>query len=126
MLDGLAEYLNIDETDELYRAAFFVLSVNLVHGNALTMRTQDGQPITFAEWGYLFHPGSSHRPSAICVFHGKICSEGHFERGAAMLIQLHKQATTTPKVRAAIQASDAPASILAERFGSLEGQRTIR
>ena len=32
-----------------------------------------------------------------------------------MLTHLHKQAT--PKVRAAIQASDAPASVLAERFG---------
>jgi hypothetical protein len=53
MLDVLAEYLNIDETDELYRAAFFVLSQNLVHGDALTMRAQDGLPITFAEWGYL-------------------------------------------------------------------------
>ena len=37
-----------------------------------------------------------------------------------MLIHLHKQATTTPKVRAAIQASDAPASVLAERFGTTE------
>jgi len=53
MLDVLAEYLNIDDTDELYRAAFFVLSQNLVHGDALTMRAQDGLPITFAEWGYL-------------------------------------------------------------------------
>ena len=35
-----------------------------------------------------------------------------------MLIHLHKQATTTPKVRAAIQASDEPASALAERFGT--------
>ena len=35
-----------------------------------------------------------------------------------MLIHLHKQATTTPKVRAAVQASDAPASVLAERFGT--------
>ena len=43
-----------------------------------------------------------------------------------MLIQLHKHATTTPKVRAAIQASYEPASVLAERFGSLVGQRTIR
>jgi len=43
-----------------------------------------------------------------------------------MLIYLHKQATTTPKVRAAIQASDEPASVLAERFGSLEDQKTIR
>ena len=37
-----------------------------------------------------------------------------------MLIHLHSQATTTPKVRAAIQASDAPASVLAERFGTTE------
>ncbi len=53
MLDVLAEYLNIDESDDLYRAAFFVLSQNLVHGDALTMRAHDGKPITFAEWGYL-------------------------------------------------------------------------
>ena len=51
MLDVLAEYLNIDDTDDTYRAAFFVLSQNLVHGDALTMRAQDGQPLTFAEWG---------------------------------------------------------------------------
>ena len=37
-----------------------------------------------------------------------------------MLIHLHSQATTTPKVRAAIQASDAPASVLAARFGTTE------
>jgi len=30
-----------------------VLSQNIVHGDALTMRTPSGQPITFAEWGYL-------------------------------------------------------------------------
>jgi hypothetical protein len=29
------------------------LSENLVHGDALTMLMHDGQPITFAEWGYL-------------------------------------------------------------------------
>src|SRR2546426_4847700 len=53
VLEILAEYLNLDKSDELYRAAFYVLSQNLVHGDALTMRTHDGQPITFAEWGYL-------------------------------------------------------------------------
>lgn len=37
-----------------------------------------------------------------------------------MLIHLHKQATTTPKVRAKIQASREPASVLAERFGTME------
>ena len=35
-----------------------------------------------------------------------------------MLIHLHKQATTTPKVRAAIQARTEPASALAARFGT--------
>lgn len=34
-----------------------------------------------------------------------------------MLIHLHSQATTTPKVRAAIQASDEVGTVLAERFG---------
>src|SRR6056297_1443430 len=37
-----------------------------------------------------------------------------------MLISLHKQATTTPKVRAAIQASDEPAWKVAERHGISE------
>lgn len=53
MLEILAEYLNIDESDNLYLAASFVLSQNLVHGDAMTMRTSKGDPITFAEWGYL-------------------------------------------------------------------------
>lgn len=53
MLRILAEYLGLDESDALYRGAFYVLSQNLVHGDALTMRTHAGHPITFAEWGYL-------------------------------------------------------------------------
>ena len=53
LLEIFAEYLGIDEADELYRTARIVLSINLVHGDALTMKTIEGQPITFAEWGYL-------------------------------------------------------------------------
>ena len=53
LLEVFAEYLNLDETDELCLAASYVMSQNLVHGDALTMRTHDGQPMTFAEWGYL-------------------------------------------------------------------------
>lgn len=53
VLEILGEYLNLPESDELYRAASYVLSQNLVHGDALAMRTHDGQPITFAEWGYV-------------------------------------------------------------------------
>ena len=53
VLEVFANYLNLEEADDLYRAATHVLSGNLVHGDALTMRAKDGQPITFAEWGYL-------------------------------------------------------------------------
>jgi len=53
VLEVFADDLHLDEADDLYRAATHVLSVNLVHGDALTMRAIDGQPITFAEWGYL-------------------------------------------------------------------------
>jgi hypothetical protein len=53
MLEVFAEYLAIDESDELYRAASFVLSVNLVHGDAMTMKDSMGQPISVVEWGYL-------------------------------------------------------------------------
>jgi hypothetical protein len=53
LLEIFAEYLGLDKVDDLYRAASFVLSLNLVHGDALTMKAKNGQPITFAEWGYL-------------------------------------------------------------------------
>ncbi len=53
MLEIFADYLTLQESDDLYRAASFVLSQNLVHGDALTMCVSSGEPITFAEWGYL-------------------------------------------------------------------------
>ncbi|MDX0584563.1 N-6 DNA methylase [Sinorhizobium medicae] len=53
MLEVFADYLNLDEEDELYRAASFVLSLNLIHGDAMTMRDMNGAPISVVEWGYL-------------------------------------------------------------------------
>jgi len=53
MLEIVSDYLKLDASDDINRAATYVLSQNLVHGDALTMLTSDGQPITFAEWGYL-------------------------------------------------------------------------
>jgi hypothetical protein len=53
LLAIFAEYLSLSPSDDLYRAAFYVLSQNLVHGDARTMRTHDALPISFAEWGYL-------------------------------------------------------------------------
>lgn len=53
MLEVLADYLRIDEVDDLYGAASHVLSLNLIQGDALSMKGYDGAPITFSEWGYL-------------------------------------------------------------------------
>lgn len=53
VLEVLISYLNLEMEDELYRSAVYVLSQNIVHGDALTMRDIKGSPIRFAEWGYL-------------------------------------------------------------------------
>ena len=53
MLEVFAAYLKLDEADELYRAAAHVLSLNLIHGDAMTMRDHVGDPILVVEWGYL-------------------------------------------------------------------------
>jgi hypothetical protein len=53
MLKIFADYLKIGEADDLYRAASYILSQNLVHGDALAMRTAEGRAIIFAQWGYL-------------------------------------------------------------------------
>lgn len=53
MLKILADYLNLDEADDYFRAATHVLSLNIVHGDTLRMCTSDGKAILFPEWGYL-------------------------------------------------------------------------
>jgi len=53
LLEIIVDYLELDEAEDLYRAASFVLAQNLVHGDALKMQTYNGAPITFSEWGYL-------------------------------------------------------------------------
>lgn len=53
MLEVLTDYLALSSNDELTSAASHVLATNLVHGDALTMKTANGEPITFAEWGYI-------------------------------------------------------------------------
>ncbi len=52
-LEIFVEYTRVSEGDDLYRAALHVLRCNVLHGDALTMRARGGDPIAFAEWGYL-------------------------------------------------------------------------
>lgn len=53
MLEVFASYLGLDAADDLYRAASHVLSLNLIHGDAMTMKDSSGGPITVVEWAYL-------------------------------------------------------------------------
>jgi len=53
LLEIFTEFLGIDEKNEFYKAAFFVLTENLIHGDAITVKKSEGANITFAEWGYL-------------------------------------------------------------------------
>jgi hypothetical protein len=53
LLDIFSENLKLETDSDLYRAGHKVLEANIVHGDALSMLTQDGQAITFAEWTYM-------------------------------------------------------------------------
>ena len=61
MLAVFAVYLKLDQGDELYRAAAHVLSLNLIHGDAMTMKGADGSPMMVVEWGYPVGPGKFQR-----------------------------------------------------------------
>lgn len=53
MLYVFAEYLGIEDIDATYLAASHILSLNLIHGDAMTMKDATGGPINVAEWAYL-------------------------------------------------------------------------
>jgi hypothetical protein len=53
LLNIFAKHLALAGDDDLYRAAEYVLTQNLIQGDALTMLDSNQQPISFAEWGYV-------------------------------------------------------------------------
>ena len=53
LLGAFCEALSLNDDDELRAAAAHVLRLNIVQGDALDMKTADGQPIVFAEWASL-------------------------------------------------------------------------
>ena len=53
VLEILTNHMNLEENDILLNAASYVLSQNLVNGDAMAMKTVDGSAITFAEWAYI-------------------------------------------------------------------------
>jgi hypothetical protein len=53
LLDIFNDFVGLGPGSEWSRAATTVLEVNIIHGDALTLLTPSGAPITFPEWGYL-------------------------------------------------------------------------
>ena len=60
LLDTYSGFVGRDAGPEFVDAAEAVLAVNIIHGDALTMQTSAGVPITFSEWSYL-GKGTYHR-----------------------------------------------------------------
>jgi len=53
LMSALKDFIDEDEDGILYKAAAAVLTINLIHGDALKMKTSQGKDIVFSEWGYL-------------------------------------------------------------------------
>ena len=53
LFDELFAYLGSGLGNDWFGAARVVVETNIVHGDALAMKTVDGEPVVFAEWGYL-------------------------------------------------------------------------
>ena len=92
MIEVFAQYLNLDNSEDMYRAASFVLSCNLVHGDALTMRTHDGEPITFSEWGYIGRGKFQRRDFRLDVLTGS----SQFSAEGSLFAYLGKHEIFTP------------------------------
>lgn len=92
LLASFTEYLVIDDTDDFYRAAKLILSLNLVHGDALTMKASDGQPITFAEWGYLGNGKFQRRDFRLDI----LMLSSTFSAEGSLFAQLGKHEIFTP------------------------------
>lgn len=92
LLEILADYLKLENSDDLYHAASYVLSQNLVHGDAMKMRTSDDQPITFAEWGYLGKGKYQRRDFSL----KDLTMSSAFSAEDSLFAQLGKQEIFTP------------------------------
>ena len=53
LLDIFAKHLKVDIESVWHRAASVVLAANVIHGDALTLKTPKSEPIQFPEWSYL-------------------------------------------------------------------------
>ncbi len=53
MLALFGDYMSVTPDEEAWHVASHILSLNLIHGDALSMLAIDGGPITFVEWAHI-------------------------------------------------------------------------
>lgn len=108
MLEVFGDFLPGDE--EAFRAAMFVLSLNLVHGDAMTMRDMAGAPIAVVEWGYLGRGKFQRRDFRLDV----LTSMASFSAEGSLFAGLGKHEIFTPT-------SSYPPMSLRDLAGTLNG-----
>lgn len=92
LLEVFSDYLQLEPPDDFYRAACYVLSLNIIHGDALAMRAWDGTPITFAEWGYLWNGRFQRRDFRL----GNLTQSSAFRAEDSLFSELGKHEIFTP------------------------------
>ena len=92
LLDVFADYLGLKLSDDLYRAGFYVLSQNLIHGDSMKMCAADGSAMLFAEWGYLGKGGFQRRDFRF----DSLTLSSTFSAEGSLFAQLGKHEIFTP------------------------------
>ncbi len=112
-LEIFVEYTQTSDEDELCLAAMHVLKTNILHGDALTMRASDGQPIAFAEWGYLGKGKFQRRDFRLDVLTGSanFSAEGSLFGKHEIFTPIKTYAPMTLRELAALEANSLPREV---------------
>ena len=112
-LEIFVEYTQTSDEDELCLAAMHVLKTNILHGDALTMRAHDGQPIAFAEWGYLGKGKFQRRDFRLDVLTGSanFSAEGSLFGKHEIFTPIKTYAPMTMRELAALEANNLPREV---------------
>lgn len=112
-LEVFVEYTQANDGDDLYLAAVHVLKANILHGDALTMRARDGQPIAFAEWGYLGKGKFQRRDFRLDVLTGSanFSAEGSLFGKHEIFTPIKTYAPMTMRDLAALEANNMPREV---------------
>lgn len=112
-LEIFVEYTQTSDEDDLCLAAMHVLKTNILHGDALTMRARDGQPIAFAEWGYLGKGKFQRRDFRLDVLTGSanFSAEGSLFGKHEIFTPIQTYSPMTMRELAALEANNVPREV---------------